>query len=184
MWARGASVAGAIGWVLAGCSGSGTTTTYNRNGTLGNGALGNSLPLPDTLVNECDKICENVVAECTDETPLLNTCLTACNDLGLVNLGCVDTFATYLTCLAGSTTVSCTPGSIDVLVSPPECAADRQAAISCTAGPGLISACIAVPGNGECNGEISSQPTFCIGAPDTCISPAPNPLGIGVYCCP
>jgi hypothetical protein len=183
--ARGALAVTAIVGVLAGCSGSSTTTTSNGNGSGSLLGAIQSIPTPDTLVTTCEKICNNVVAECVEADSLLDTCLSGCEDLNLVSLGCVDPFATYLACLSGATSVTCqaTADQISLQVTPPQCAADRSAAIECNAAPGLVSACIAVPGSSACDGSFGS-PAFCIGAPDSCLSPEPNPLGIGVYCCP
>src|SRR6202012_2743233 len=70
-----------------GCSGNDTgfsnSTTHSGGGS---GSAGGGRHTPGTLVSPCDTICTNVVAECTGAGALLGTCLSACNDLNLVNL--------------------------------------------------------------------------------------------------
>jgi hypothetical protein len=152
----------------------------------GGGTLG---PTPATLVSTCDKICANVVATCTESVSLDATCMAACGDLNLVQLGCIDPFAAYLACIAGATSVQCGAGGQDVLITTPECESDRQAAITCNAPPGAVAVCIELPDNSACGvsapGSVSAM--FCVGAPSGCSLPpssSPNPVGIGTYCCP
>ena len=186
----GVSFMAAAAIAVVGCGDSGTYV--NRGGSSsgfgGNGAI--SFGASNNLVATCDQICTNVVAQCAPASGFFESCLSACNDLNLVNLGCLDPFASYVACIAGAKSVTCQGNS--VLISPPQCEADRQAALSCNAGPGLVSACIAVPSTGVCPSAGTSSesvgPTFeqvfCVGAPSTCSAPQPNPLGIGIYCCP
>ncbi len=166
---------GAIGIVTASCSGSGG----NSNGFDGS---------PQTLISKCDQICNNVVASCA-ATAGLGTCESACNDLGLVPQSCLNPFASYLICLSGAASVSVTCGANGdaALVTPDDCEADREATLNCNASPGLVAACIALPGNASCAAPPAGggpNAEFCVGAPSGCEPPSPNPLGIGVYCCP
>jgi len=165
------------GVAVVSCSGSGTTV--NGNGFYGPGGTS-----PSTLVSECDMICTNVVAGCAGATGLLGTCLSACNDLNLLQGTCLDPFLSYLTCIVGvgSASVSCGSDGTYVLLTPPQCQDERASTLTCNASPGLVAACIALPGNASCGA--SGNPEFCVGAPAGCSSPSPNPLGIGVYCCP
>jgi hypothetical protein len=182
-----------------GCSGDDTSFSNSTSHSGGSsGSAGGGLNTPGTLVSTCDTICSNVVAECTGASDLLGTCLSACNDLNLVNLGCLDPFASYLACVAGATSVQCGGDGQYVLITPSQCNADREAALSCNAQPGLIAACISVPTSNECGSVVATdgdsgiptvvespgQPYFCVGAPEGCFSPQTNPIGIGIYCCP
>jgi|HubBroStandDraft_6_1064221.scaffolds.fasta_scaffold130392_2 hypothetical protein len=167
-------VIGATAIVSASCSSSG-----------GGGGPDNS---PATLINKCDQICSNVVATCTGASGAYNACLSACGDLAVVPASCLNPFASYLICLTGATSVTVTCGANgDVaLVTPPDCEADREATLNCNASPGLVAACIALPGNTSCAtapAGSGTNPVFCVGAPSGCEPPTPNPLGIGVYCC-
>ena len=167
-------VIGATGIVTASCSGS---------NNQGNGFDGS----PATLISKCDQICNNIVAQCTSVSD--NTCLSACNDLGLVPQSCLNPFASYLICLAGvtSVTVTCGANGDAALITPPDCDQDREATLTCNASPGLVAACIALPGNASCAAPpVGGGPNaeFCVGAPNGCEPPSPNPLGIGIYCCP
>jgi hypothetical protein len=177
------------------CGDSGTYVNHGSNqglGGFGSSGSGGGLNFgaSNNLVSTCDQICNNVVAQCAPAADFYGNCLSVCGDLNLVNLGCLNPFASYLACIAGAKSVTCEGNS--VLISPPECATDRAAALSCNAGPGLVSACIAVPSNGACGSPGTSsesagtalQQVFCVGAPETCTAPQPNPLGIGIYCCP
>ena len=169
-------VIGATGIVTASCSSS------NSGGTPDNS--------PATLISKCDQICNNVLATCTSAAGApYNACLSACGDLAVVPASCLNPFAAYLICIAGATSVTVTCGANRdyVLVTPPDCEADRQATLSCNASPGLVAACVALPGNTSCAtppAGSGSNPEFCVGAPTGCAPPTPNPLGIGVYCCP
>jgi hypothetical protein len=178
----------AIAVIGEGCSGDdGTsiTTTHSSTGTGASSGSGLVINTPGSLVTTCDSICSNVVAQCAPATGLYGSCLSACNDLNLVNLGCIDPFASYLACVAGATSVSCSSDGNYVLITPAKCEADREAALNCNMQPGLISACIAVPSSDACGAVATSNgPVFCVGAPEGCSSPQPNPLGIGIYCCP
>ena len=177
---------------VVGCGDGGTYV--NHGSTQNSGGFGSSGSISfgpsNSLVSTCDQICNNVVAQCAPESDFYASCLSACNDLNLVNLGCLNPFASYVACIAGAKSITCEGNS--VLISPPECAADRQAALDCNAGPGLVSACIAVPATGLCPSAGTSsesigptlQQVFCVGAPSTCSAPQPNSLGIGIYCCP
>jgi hypothetical protein len=183
---RGVLLLGALSLAGASCSGSGGTTiktTGNGNGN-GNSSGGIVLggPSPVSLVSTCDNICNNVVAQCTASDSLYQTCTDACGDLSVIQQSCLDPFASYLTCLAGANSVQCGGGGQYVLITPPECEADREATLNCNAEPGIFAACIALPGNTSCGGEGGA--VFCVGAPAGCTSPESNPLGIGVYCCP
>lgn len=170
-------VIGVTGIVTASCSGS-------SNG--GNGFDGS----PATLINKCDQICNNVVAQCAAAAGVpYTTCLSACNDLGLLPQSCLNPFASYLLCIAGATsiTVTCGANGDAALVTPDNCEADLEATLSCNASPGLVAACIALPGNASCAAPPAGggpNTEFCVGAPSGCEPPSPNPLGIGVYCCP
>jgi hypothetical protein len=169
-----------LGVAVASCSGGTSTTGGYYGGT------GTSTNVPATLVSRCDTICSNVIANCLPATSLLGTCLDACNELNLLPLGCLDPFLSYLTCLAGSTQVQCGTDGTYVLITPPECQQARVDTLNCNASPGVVSACVALPGTSSCGtpGVVGSGPSFCVGAPEGCNSPSPNPLGIGVYCCP
>jgi hypothetical protein len=159
---------------LAHCSGSGG----------GSGNLGGATPA--SLVSTCDQICSNVVAKCAGSASLDAQCLAACNDVGLVQLGCIDPFASYLACMAGATSVQCGLNGQDVLITIPQCESDRQAVVMCNAPPGAVAACLQLPDNTPCGPSAPKAMVamFCVGAPTGCHSPAPNPIGIGTYCCP
>jgi hypothetical protein len=167
--------AGVLGAAVASCSSNGTRT----NGYGGNGT-------PATLVSECDQICGNVVSMCAPATAALGTCLSACGDLNLLPQSCLNPFLSYVTCEADVTQVDCNADGTYVLVSPSQCEDARQETLDCNASPGLISACVALPGNASCGTPdlAGTNPVFCVGVPNGCSAPAPNPLGIGVYCCP
>jgi len=143
-------------------------------------------PTPATLVSTCDQICANVVAQCTESASLEQQCTSACGDLSLVQLGCLDPFASYLACMAGGTSVQCGANGQDVLITTPQCESDRQAVLDCTAPPGPVAACVQLPGNASCGVTApgAAGAVFCVGAPSGCDSPSPNPIGIGTYCCP
>jgi hypothetical protein len=188
----------AIALIGEGCSGGDTSITTSRSGSGASSGNGFVINTPGSLVTTCDSICSNVVAQCVPAAQLYGSCLSACNDLNLVNLGCLDPFASYLACVAGATSVSCSGDGNYVLITPAKCETDREAALNCNMQPGLVSACIAVPSSDACgavaanSGSSSGSPTFespgspvfCVGAPEGCFSPQPNPLGIGIYCCP
>jgi hypothetical protein len=151
----------------------------------GGGGEGTASPL--TLVSECDQICSQLSACGADAVSLEPQCTSACGDLAIVPAGCLDPFVAYVTCLAGVTSVQCSGNGAYVVVTPPSCEADRQAFLSCNAGPSPVAACLALPGNTSCaTAPIGSPPTatFCVGQPPQCTSPQPNPLGLGVFCCP
>jgi hypothetical protein len=135
---------------------------------------------PASLVSTCDQICANVVAQCAGMPGLEAQCVSACGALNLVQTGCLDPFASYLACIAGATSVQC--GANGVLITPPQCESDRQAVLGCNAPPGPVQACVQLPGSTACSG--ASGAVFCVGAPNGCQSPSPNPIGIGTYCCP
>jgi hypothetical protein len=168
-------VIGATGVVAASCGGN------NNNGSDSS---------PATLINTCDQICGNVLKACPSDAGVpYNTCLSACNDLALVPSSCLNPFASYLVCIAGATSVmvTCGNGGDDAIVTPADCEADREATLSCNASPGLVSACIALPGNTSCAAPPAGagpHAEFCVGPPSGCAPPSANPLGIGVYCCP
>jgi hypothetical protein len=165
-------VIGATGIVTASCSSSG-------------GGSGMSDTSPATLVSKCDQICNNVVTQCAGAAS--GPCLGACNDLSLVPASCLNPFLSYLICIAGATSVTCGANGNAVLVTPPDCESDREATLNCNASPGLVAACIALPGNASCAAAPAGagpNPEFCVGAPTGCAAPSPNPLGIGIYCCP
>jgi hypothetical protein len=168
------------GTVLVVCLWSGALTHCSGGGS---GSLG---PTPATLVSTCDQICSNVVAQCSESVTLNAQCVNACGDLGLVQVGCIDPFASYLACIAGATSVQCGAGGQDVVITTPQCESDRQAVLTCNAPPGVVTACVQLPGNTAC-GPVAAgaaSPEFCVGAPSGCQSPSPNPIGIGTYCCP
>jgi len=174
-WSRNSLVGCLLVWApVVHCSGGG-----------GGGSVG---PTPATLVSTCDQICANVVAQCSESVALEMQCTNACGALGLAPLGCLDPFASYLSCLAGATSVQCEAGGQDVVITTPQCASDREAVLSCNAPPGPVAACVELPpGNTSCGLASPGGPTamFCVGAPANCDpSPSPNPLGIGTYCCP
>jgi hypothetical protein len=156
---------------LAHCSGSGG---------------GRVSPTPASLVSTCDQICANVVAQCSGSVSLEATCESACGDLSFVQLGCIDPFASYLACVVGATSVKCGAGGQDVLIMTPQCESDRQAVLNCNAPPGAVAACVQLPGNTSCGvvAPGATGPVFCVGVPNGCNSPTPNPVGIGTYCCP
>jgi hypothetical protein len=149
----------------------------------GGGSIG---PTAASLVSTCDQICGNVVAQCTESASLDAQCMAACGDLSLVQLGCIDPFASYLACIAGATSVQCGADGQDVVLTTPECETDRQAVLACNAPPGLVAACVQLPGTASCAVSASggSAAMFCVGAPSGCSAPSPNPVGIGTYCCP
>jgi len=165
---------GLLGVAVASCSGSGSTINNGSNGS------------PASLVSTCDTICNNVVAQCVQATGLYTTCLSACNDLNLLPSSCLDPFLSYLTCEAGATSTHCGSDGQYVLITPAQCQTARQETLDCNASPGLVSACVALPGNSSCGSPdlAGTNPVFCVGAPNECSPPSPNPLGIGVYCCP
>lgn len=170
---------GATMMVTASCSSSG-----------GNGP-GGSNSSPATLVSDCDRICGNVLTKCPGVAGVpYNTCVSACDDLSLIPSSCLNPFASYLLCEVGATSVSvtCGPNGDSVtLLTPPACEGDRDATLTCNASPGLVAACIALPGNTSCTAAQvggGPNPEFCVGAPTGCAPPNPNPLGIGLYCCP
>jgi hypothetical protein len=174
-------------WLLLGMTGVVTASCSSSDGS-GTGASDTS---PLTLVSKCDQICNNVVAECASAAGVpYNACISACSNLSLVPSTCLNPFLSYVVCVAGATsvTVTCgTNGGSVALVSPPDCESDREAALSCNASPGLVAACIALPGNASCLAAPlggGRNPEFCVGAPTGCAPPSPNPLGIGIYCCP
>jgi hypothetical protein len=176
--ARALPFAGLLGVAVASCSG---TNDGNGNGAYygGNGS-------PATVVSTCDMICDNVVGQCAGAVGLLPTCTSACGDLNLLPLGCLNPFLSYLTCVAGATQVTCNADGTYVLITPQACEADREATLDCNASPGLVAACVSLPGNTSCSTSPDIQgttPEFCVGAPNGCASPATNPLGIGIYCC-
>jgi hypothetical protein len=170
------AILGAIGVPMASCSGS------DKGGNIDSS--------PSSLISKCDQICGNIVASCASAAGLpYSTCLGACNDLQLVPSSCLNPLASYLICLAGATSISvtCGAGGDYALVTPPDCEDDRQATLTCNASPGLVAACVALPGNLSCTAVPvggGPNPEFCVGAPSGCAPPSPNPLGIGVYCCP
>ena len=168
-------ILGAVGVVTVSCSGGGHSNGLDES--------------PATLINKCDQICNNILATCASAAGApYNACTSACNDLAFIPSSCLDPFASYLICVAGATSVSVTCGGNgdSVLVSPANCESDREATLSCNAKPGLVAACIALPGNASCPAPMAAGPNaeFCVGAPNGCAPPSPNPLGIGVYCCP
>jgi hypothetical protein len=163
------------------------------------GSSNDAPPSAASLVQTCDSICAHVVAQCAAPPSLTAECLSACNDLALANLGCIAPLASYLVCLSGATSIQCQAGGQYVLLSPPQCDAQRTSVLNCNASPGLIAACIAIPGSTACVGETPAPggatggntgtasgggAVFCVGAPSGCVSPTPNPLGLGTYCCP
>lgn len=169
-------IGGATAVIFVACSSSsGTTIITNGNGS----GTGN----PGSLVSTCDTICNNL-APC-GSAALNDNCLSLCNNLNVATGTCVDPLASYLACLAGAKSVSCQAGGQYVLVTPPECASDRQTFVTCNPGPSVISACLQLSGNTSCaSAAPAEKPVFCVGAPSGCVAPNPNPLGIGVYCCP
>jgi hypothetical protein len=124
-----------------------------------------------------------VVKQCSGSAILGAQCTAACGDLNLVQLGCLDPFASYLSCVAGATSVQCGPNGQDVLIEPPNCESERQAVLHCNAPPGVVAACLQLPNDSSCVPSTGTA-MFCVGAPTGCHSPAPNPIGIGTYCCP
>jgi hypothetical protein len=170
-------------WLVIGATGI-VTASCSSNNSSGNG---NGDSSPAKLVSECDQICNNVVAQCAGAASA--SCLSACNDLNLVPMSCLNPFLSYLVCITGATsiTVTCGANGNATLVPPPDCESDRQATLNCNASPGLVAACIALPGNTSCAAAPAGggpNPEFCVGAPTGCAPPSPNPLGIGIYCCP
>lgn len=166
-----APVAGAVLAAGTSCSGSGSTS---------------STATPLTLVTECDEICQQLASCGVTAASLQAQCSSACGDLWLVQAGCLDAFASYMACLAGATSVQCGAGGQYVVVTPPSCDSYRESFLTCSAGPSPVAACIALPGNTACGtvAAPSSNPSFCVGVPEGCVSPEPNPLGLGTFCCP
>jgi hypothetical protein len=167
------------------------TVMITASCSSGNSSTGSSNTSPAGLVNDCDQICNNVLMKCTGITGAYNACITACSDLSLVPSSCLNPFASYLLCEAtSSVSVACGPNGGSVTISTPQnCESDREATLTCNASPGLIAACIALPGNTSCLAPPAGgglNPEFCVGAPTGCAPPNnnPNPLGIGIYCCP
>jgi hypothetical protein len=148
-----------------------------------NSGNGNPAATPGSLVSTCDQICNNVVAQCAGASAV--QCLSACDDLNLVPNTCLNPIASYLVCLSGATSVQCEAGGQYVLVAPADCRDDEQAVTNCNAGPSVVAACLELPGNTSCaSSAAGSKAAFCVGAPNGCQAPKPNPIGIGVYCCP
>jgi hypothetical protein len=148
----------------------------------GGGGAGAS---PLTLVSECDQICSQLATCGATAASLEGQCMGACGDLALVQAGCLDPFAAYLTCLAGATSIQCGAGGQYVVITPQSCDGDRETFLNCSAGPSPVAACVELPGNTSCQtAPVMSAATFCVGAPAGCTSPQPNPLGIGTFCCP
>jgi hypothetical protein len=166
---------GVLGVAVASCSGS------DPNGGIDYGGNGT----PAGLVSMCDKICANVVGMCAPATNLLGPCLDACGDLNLLPASCLNPFLSYVTCVAGATQVQCGDNGASVLITPQQCESARDQTLNCNASPGLVTACVALPGSTACAapGVEGTNPVFCVGAPDGCAAPSANPLGIGVYCC-
>ncbi len=172
-----------LGGLFAACATAVTVASCSSSNNDGNGSNGGvSGATPGSLVSTCDQICNHVVVQCAGASAL--QCLTACNDLDVVQGSCLDPFASYLLCLSGATSVQCEAGGQYVLVTPPDCAGDQQAVASCNASPSIVAACLELPGNNSCASIPASKAMFCVGAPSGCQAPNPNPLGIGVYCCP
>lgn len=177
---------------LRACMLVGATLMMTASCSSGTSSTGSSNTSPAGLVNDCDQICDNVLMKCPGVANVpYNTCITACDDLSLVPMSCLNPFASYLLCEVGATSVSvaCGPnGNSVTLATPPNCESDREATLTCNASPGLIAACIALPGNTSCLTAPpvggGPNPEFCVGAPTGCAPPNPNPLGIGIYCCP
>jgi hypothetical protein len=169
-------VIGATGIVSASCSGNSNSSGFDTS--------------PATLISHCDQICNNILATCPTVAGVpYNACTSACNDLAVLPQSCVNPFASYLLCLAGATSVSVTCGANGeaAIVTPADCESDREATLNCNAAPGPVSACLALPGNVSCAAPppgSGSNVEFCVGAPVNCAPPSPNPLGIGLYCCP
>jgi hypothetical protein len=165
--------AAVVGVLLAGAS-------CSSGGSGGAGAS------PLTLVSECDRICGQLATCGASAASLQLQCSNACGNLSLVQAGCVDPFASYLTCLAGANSVQCGSGGQYVLVTPPACESSRQAFLSCNAGPSPVAACVQLPSNDACASAVApaTHAFFCVGAPAACTSPQPNPLGLGTFCCP
>jgi hypothetical protein len=168
-------VIGATGIVTASCSGGSSSGLDDSSGAL---------------ISKCDQICNNVLAQCPSASgaPYTN-CIAACGDLTIVPSSCLDPFAAYLLCISGATSVAvtCEASGDYVFVTPPNCESDREQTLNCNASPGPVAACIALPNNNSCATPPAgggANPFFCVGAPSGCAAPMPNPLGIGVYCCP
>jgi hypothetical protein len=123
---------------------------------------------------------------CAPASSLYGTCLSACGDLNLLPQSCLNPFLAFVTCEADATMVDCNADGTYAVLTPSQCDTDRDATLECNATPGLVSACVALPGNASCSGPdlAGTNPVFCVGAPNGCTAPEPNPIGIGVYCCP
>jgi hypothetical protein len=162
------------------CSGgSGSSTTYSG---LGPGFV--LAPSPATLVSTCGTICNHVLTQCGAPASIYGQCLAACQDLSLVQAGCLSPFASYLTCLSGATSIQCEAGGEYLLVSPPSCEAERQAVSACRGGPPVAACAELPPGNTSCPaGTPSAGALFCIGQPTGCDPASVGAFGIGPYCC-
>jgi hypothetical protein len=149
------------------------------------GGGGGSGASPLTLVATCDQICGQLATCGATAASLESECMNGCGDLALVQAGCLDPFAAYLTCLAGATSIQCGAGGQYVIVTPPSCEADRETFLGCNAGPSPVAACVELPGNTACQtpGLPAAPASFCVGEPAGCTSPQPNPLGLGTFCC-
>ena len=119
-----------------------------------------------------------------------DTCMSACNDLALVPSSCLEQFASYLLCVAGATSVSVTCGSQRGLRA-------HLAGGLRGRSPGDVELQRAARGSSprasRCRGTSRARCRRPAGVPTRSSAsarrpaappPSPNPLGIGVYCCP
>src|SRR5437016_3936911 len=63
---------------------------------------------PPSLASTCARVCNNVLAQCGAPPASVSSCLQGCQQLNVIQGTCVDQFASYMTCLAGATSVTCT----------------------------------------------------------------------------
>jgi len=163
--------------VAACSSGSGTAATAPPSWTLAD------LQSSESLVSTCDAICNNVVAQCGVAASAYGACLSACQDLSLVQLGCVDALAAYLACLGGATSVQCEGDGRTVVLRSPSCAPQQQAFEGCTANLS-VAGCVELSPAGTTCPAGGAGALFCVGHPAGCQAAATNAFGIGSYCCP
>lgn len=140
---------------------------------------------PPSLASTCTTVCNNVLGQCGAPSGALASCLQGCQGLNAVQGSCVDQFASYLACLGGATSITCTSSGVTVTVLSPSCDPQQQAFAQCT-GPSLVSGCLGLSsGTSTCGFPDAAGPRalFCVGQPFGCL-PAGAGVGIGPYCCP
>jgi hypothetical protein len=142
---------------------------------------------PPSLASSCTTVCNNVLGQCAAPSGALASCLQGCQGLNTVQGTCVDQFASYLACLGGATSVSCSANGVSVTILSPSCNAEQQTFAQCT-GPSLVPTCVGLSsGNGTCgsaDAAAGSRALFCVGQPFGCLPAGAGVFGIGPYCCP